>query len=122
MFRLSPPTQLRFAAASALACLVGFLPATSVRAGGPSLPPEQDPLIQNMDTSVSPGTDFFQYACGKWLKANPIPASERGWGIANLVNEETYRQRLTICESAAGPAPRRAPASKIGRASCRERV
>src|SRR5262249_5370249 len=42
-----------------------------------------------------------QYACGAWLKKNPIPASERGWGIANLVNEETYRQRLEICRGAA---------------------
>jgi putative endopeptidase len=82
---------------------------------GPSLPPEKDPLVQNMDRSVSPGSDFFKYACGKWLRENPIPPSERGWGIANLVNEETYRQRLTICqEAAASGAAKGTSAQKVG--------
>jgi putative endopeptidase len=86
---------------AALVAVVLVAGARPARAGGPTLSPEQDPLVKNMDTAVSPGADFFQYACGKWLAKNPIPASERGWGIANLVNEETYRQRLTICEDAA---------------------
>jgi len=82
---------------------------------GPTLPPEQDPLVQNMDPSVKPGSDFFKYACGKWLREHPIPPSERGWGIANLVNEETYRQRLDICRSAArANAPRGSSAQKVG--------
>ena len=82
---------------------------------GPTLPPEKDPLVLNMDTSVSPGSDFFKYACGKWLRENPIPNSERGWGIANLVNEETYRQRLTICRDAAkSGAAKGTSAQKVG--------
>ena len=86
---------------SALVAIVLAAAVAPARAGGPTLSPEQDPLVRNMDASVAPGTDFFKYACGRWLKENPIPASERGWGIANLVNEETYRQRLTICQDAA---------------------
>jgi putative endopeptidase len=82
---------------------------------GPSLPPDKDPLVLNMDTSVAPGSDFFKYACGKWLRENPIPSSERGWGIGNLVNEETYRQRLTICQNAAkSGAPKGTSAQKVG--------
>ena len=75
--------------------------APHARAGGPVLSPEMDPLVGHMNAAAKPGTDFAQYASGAWLKANPIPASERGWGIANLVNEETYRQRLDICQDAA---------------------
>jgi putative endopeptidase len=90
-----------------------LLPAAAL--AGPTLPPEQDPLVQNMDTSVKPGSDFFKYACGKWLKEHPIPASERGWGIANLVNEETYRQRLEICRAAArANAAKGSSAQKVG--------
>lgn len=66
-----------------------------------TLPPELDPLVQNMDPAAKPGADFFQYANGGWVRKNPIPASESRWGIANLVNEETYRQRLAICQDAA---------------------
>ncbi len=34
-----------------------------------------------MDTTVSPGEDFFLYANGKWLRETRIPASEAGWGL-----------------------------------------
>jgi putative endopeptidase len=98
MTRTFELSRLRRAIVVTILVAVGVAPA---RAGGPTLSPEQDPLVRNMDASVSPGADFFKYACGRWLKDNPIPASERGWGIGNLVNEETYRQRLSICQDAA---------------------
>jgi putative endopeptidase len=60
-----------------------------------------DLLVADRDTTVSPRVDFFQYANGGWLNANPIPPSERGWGIPNLVREETYARLRTVCESAA---------------------
>ena len=34
----------------------------------------------NMDTSVQPGDDFYSYANGAWLKANPIPPDQTEWG------------------------------------------
>lgn len=99
--------------ASLLLGLAGLAPAPA-RAQA-TLPPEQDPLVRHMDPSASPRSDFFRYACGRWLAENPIPASERGWGIANLVNEETYRQRLAICsEAAATSAPRGSNEQRIG--------
>jgi putative endopeptidase len=64
-------------------------------------PPKPDVLITDMDTSVSPGDDFFQYANGGWLKRNPIPASESAWGIGNVVRDDIYAQLRTIDETAA---------------------
>jgi len=30
-------------------------------------------VLATMDTTVSPCDDFYEYACGGWMKANPIP-------------------------------------------------
>ena len=62
--------------------------------------PAVDPLASHLDTSVSPAQDFFEYANGGWIKQNPIPASESGWGIGNLVQEEIYNRLKKINEEA----------------------
>src|ERR1700750_532212 len=54
---------------------------------------KNDPIIKNIDSTVKPGNDFFQYANGKWLKENPIPAAYSSWGIGRVVQEE-LRDRL----------------------------
>ena len=41
----------------------------------------------NMDTSVRPGDNFFEYANGQWLKNNPIPDKETRWGSFNELQE-----------------------------------
>ncbi len=62
--------------------------------------PANDILASHLDTTVSPGEDFFEYANGGWIKQNPIPASESGWGIGNLVEEELYARLRKINEEA----------------------
>ena len=62
--------------------------------------PAVDLLASNLDTTVSPAQDFFEYANGGWIKQNPIPASESGWGIGNLVQEEIYKRLQKINEEA----------------------
>lgn len=74
-----------------------------------------DILAYNIDSSIKPGDDFFMYANGNWIKQNPIPGSESGWGIGNLVLEENYIRIKKINEEAA--AANAAPGSitqKIG--------
>jgi putative endopeptidase len=57
-----------------------------------------DFLTQVIDSTITPGVDFFKYATGKWMKNNPIPSTEKSWGIWNLVQEETYARLRTILE------------------------
>ncbi|GAB2699799.1 M13 family metallopeptidase [Mucilaginibacter koreensis] len=59
-----------------------------------------DPVFDNLDTSVRPQDNFFQYANGGWLKRNPIPAAYASWGIGNVVNEDIRNRLKKINEDA----------------------
>jgi len=61
-------------------------------------------LSSYIDKSVDPRQDIYHYAVGTWLKAHPIPAAERAWGIANVVQDETYQRVLAISRAAAADA------------------
>src|SRR5882672_6918954 len=44
-------------------------------------PPEPPPIDESaMDKTVDPCTNFYQYACGSWLKKTPIPEDRASWG------------------------------------------
>jgi putative endopeptidase len=74
-----------------------------------------DFLADVLDKSTLPSTDFFQYAVGGWIKKTPIPASESGWGIGNMVQEEIYGRILTINkDAAAANAAKGTTTQKIG--------
>lgn len=74
-----------------------------------------DPVYKDLDTTVKPGADFFQYANGGWLKRNPIPSAYSGWGIGYLVSEE-LRDRLKRLndEALKADAPKGTDSQKIG--------
>ncbi|MDA9554792.1 M13 family metallopeptidase [Pelobium sp.] len=44
-----------------------------------------------MDSTVSPGDNFFQYANGKWYKNTKIPASQTGWGSFYTLFEDNQK-------------------------------
>lgn len=74
-----------------------------------------DFITRAIDKSIEPGVDFFKYATGTWMKNNPIPESERAWGIANLVMEETYsRVKKILQEAQKSKSPVGSSEQKIG--------
>src|SRR5215470_5335038 len=59
-----------------------------------------------IDKALDPCNDFFEYACSKWLKANPIPPDQAGWGTLNVINIwNTSAVRNTLEEAAAASSP-----------------
>lgn len=77
--------------------------------------PKPDILAADIDSTVKPGDDFFDYANGGWIKRNPIPADQSSWGIGNLVIEENLKRLREISEkSAAANATKGSNDQKIG--------
>src|SRR6266550_7539614 len=104
-------TMTRSSLFAVVCAIAGCSPAVTTA----NAPASADFLAANLDTTVSPAVDFFQYANGGWLKRHPIPASEASWGIGNEVREQLYVNLRAINEqSAAATAASGSDAQKIG--------
>jgi putative endopeptidase len=57
--------------------------------------------LSAIDKTADPCTDFFQYACGNWRKANPIPSDQVRWGRFNELNEHNRYLLYTDLKKAA---------------------
>lgn len=58
--------------------------------------------IKNLDKTVKPTDDFFQFVNGNWIKNNPIPNSESSWGsFLELREKNTQRLALLLKEASA---------------------
>ena len=65
----------------------------------------------NMNLSVKPGDDFFEYSNGIWTKNNPIPAKETRWGTFNQLRDFNINAVKTILEDAIQNLNKYAPGS-----------
>ena len=71
--------------------------------------------LENMDTTVKPGTDFYQYACGGWIKNNPLKPEYSSYGSFDVVVEENQKRiRELIEDLASKPQEQGSLGQKIG--------
>ena len=69
----------------------------------------------NMDTTVAAGTDFYEYACGGWIKNNPLKPEYARFGTFDQLLENNQEQlRVLIEELSATPHEAGSVAGKIG--------
>src|ERR1019366_8803793 len=71
--------------------------------------------LDNIDKTIDPCVDFYQYACGNWLKNSEIPPDQSQWVSFVELDERNLDITHGILEkSAAGGAGRNAVDQKIG--------
>ena len=71
--------------------------------------------LENMDMTVKPGTDFYEYACGEWMRKNPLRPEFSSYGSFDVIVEENQKRIRGIIEGLAEqPQQKGSLGQKIG--------
>ena len=70
--------------------------------------------LNGIDKSIDPCVDFYQYACGTWMKNNPVPPDKSRWGRYDALAERNLYILRDILNEAQLPGKHSAAETMVG--------
>jgi putative endopeptidase len=95
-----------------LACAANVTVLAGTPAAAPKIPRFS---LDYLDRSVSPATDFYEFATGQWRKNNPIPADKARWGsFYELADNNWFSIHEILDDTLRANAAPRSPRRQVG--------
>jgi len=85
-----------------LLCAIGFLSFNGCKTDKNALTGSENIpgiILENMDLSVNPKDNFYDYVNGNWMKTNTIPDEESRWGGFGVLRKSTRKDVLDILKT-----------------------